>query len=106
MLTKYPLFYFIKGDIQCGSHFQYPFSPNCGVPCTTALLHYKFLKSDLEKYMNRVKLGNYANDSEEYKKYIEVYNKGKNISLYNEKSIKYINSESLKKIKNIFKNEV
>ncbi len=106
MLTKYPLFYFIKGDIQCGSHFQYPFSPNCGVPCTTALLHYKFLKSDLEKYMDRVKLGNYANGSEEYKKYIEVYNKGKNISLYNEKSIKYINSESLKKIKNIFKNEV
>lgn len=102
MLTKYPLFYFIKGDIQCGSHFQYPFSPNCGVPCTTALLHYKFLKSDLQKYMDRVKLGNYANGSEEYKKYIEIYNKGKNISLYNEKSIKYIDSQSLKKIKNIF----
>ncbi len=102
MLTKYPLFYFIKGDIQCGSHFQYPFSPNCGIPCTTALLHYKFLKSDLQKYMDRVKLGNYANGSEEYKKYIEVYNKGKNISLYNEKSIKYIDSQSLKKIKNIF----
>lgn len=101
MLTKYPLFYFLKGDIQCSSHFQYPFSPNCGVPCTTALLHYKFLKSDLQKYMDRVKLGNYANGSEEYRKYIEVYNKGENISLYNENSIKYVDSQSIKKIKNI-----
>ena len=102
MLTKYPLFYFIKGDIQCGSHFQYPFSPNCGVPCTTALLHYKFLKSDLEKYMDRVKLGNYANGSEEYKKYIEVYNKGKNISLYNEKIYKIYKFRIIEKNKKYF----
>ena len=102
MLTKYPLFYFIKGDIDCGSHFHYPFAPNCGIPCTTALLHYKFLKSDLEKYIERAKSGNYSNGSEEYKKYIEMYNKGNKIVLYNEQSIKYENSKTLKRIKNIF----
>ena len=77
MLTKYPLFYFKKGDLQCCSHFQFPYKYNCDIPCSTGLLHYKFLENDLEKYIERAELGNYANGSEEYKKYVEHYKSNK-----------------------------
>ncbi|MCH5166332.1 MAG: glycosyltransferase family 2 protein [Erysipelotrichales bacterium] len=99
MLTKYPLFYFEKGDIQCCSHYQFPYKENFGFECKTALLHYKFLKSDLDKYLERAKIGNYANGSFEYKKYAELYSNGQKISLYNSESAKFENYESLNKIK-------
>lgn len=99
MLTKYPLFYFKKGDIQCCSHYHYPYKDNFGFECKTALLHYKFLRSDLDKYLERAKKGNYANGSSEYKKYAEIVSEGKRITLYNEKSAKFENFDSLNKIK-------
>lgn len=99
-LTKYPLFFLKEGDIQCCSHFQFPFSQNCDKMCTTALLHYKFLSSDLKKYVERAKVGNYANGSIEYKKYIEAYQKGEDIILYDDKhSTQYKNSFSIQQIK-------
>ena len=101
--TKYPLFFFKKGDIQGCSHFQFPYKPNCNTICTTALLHYKFLYSDLAKYVERVKLKNYSNGSSEYKRYIEAYENNNDIVLYNEeKSEKFESSYSIRKIKAIY----
>lgn len=104
-LTKYPLFFFKEGDIQCCSHFQFPFKYNCNLPCKTALLHYKFLKDDLEKYVERARKKNYSNGSIEYQKYIEAYEKGKDIIFYDNKySIKFEDSTSLRKIEEIYNN--
>ena len=102
-LTKYPLFFFKKGDIQCCSHFQFPYKPNCDVPCTTALLHYKFLYSDLSKYIERARLKNYSNGSIEYKTYVQAYQNNNDIILYDiDRSVRFENSSSLKKIESIF----
>ncbi|WP_415841140.1 glycosyltransferase family 2 protein, partial [Paenibacillus typhae] len=71
-LTKYPLCYFSKGDIQSRSHFLFPFNKNKNSECLAALLHYKFLPSDLPKYKMISENSNYYNGSIEYKKYLEV----------------------------------
>lgn len=105
LLTKYPLFKFMPGDIQGYSHFQYPYKYNYNIPCTSVLLHYKFLYSDFEKYKIRVEKQNYSSGSLEYKTYLNAYYSGKELSFYNSKSKKFESSYSLKQIsvlKNIF----
>lgn len=98
MLGKYPLFFFEKGDIQSNSHFTFPFYKNINIPCTSVLMHYKFIGNDIEKYKKRIEEKNYSNGSEDYKVYMERYESKKTTSFYNEKSEKYIDSNVLKKI--------
>jgi len=98
MLGKYPLFLFEKGDLQTNSHFTFPFYKNVNVPCTSVLMHYKFIGNDIEKYIKRVEEKNYSNGSEDYKAYINKYENEENTSFYYEKSEKYIDSKSLLKI--------
>lgn len=94
-LTKYPLCYFTKGDIQGKSHFPYPYIKNKNSKCLGALLHYKFLSSDIEKYRKIAYDGNYFNGSAQYKKYIEYIDQnGVNNFVY-KNSHEYVNSESL-----------
>lgn len=97
-LTKHPIFYFQAGDIQGHSHYQYPYNKNQGLPCFSALLHYKFLNSDLKKYEERVKSQSFYNGSEEYKQYLELFKNNKDITFYYENSKKYENSKSLLEI--------
>lgn len=62
------------------------------------LRHYKFLKTDLQFYQERVKKKNYYNDSEEYKAIFDTMEHGQAPSLYYKESTHYINSESLRSL--------
>ena len=100
-LTKYPLIYFERGDIQYNSHYSYPFYKNFDGPCWGALLHYKFLKSDMNKYIAIANSGSFYGGSYEYKQYIKMYKENPDMKYIYENSNKYINSTSLEKIKEI-----
>jgi hypothetical protein len=92
-LGKTPVFFFDNKTIY-HIHNLFPFEKNFQKKNTLALLHYKFLDSDLEKYMERVKNKCMSNDSEEYKIYIEKMN-NKNLSFYDKNiSEKYMGSKS------------
>ena len=102
LLTKYPLFKFMQGDIQGFSHFQFPYDENYGLECRSALLHYKFLANDMEKYIQRAQQGNYASGSLEYKEYAQRLGDGKKISFFDPTFSKpYKSSESLRQIKEL-----
>lgn len=102
MLSKYAFFYFEKGDIQSNSHYTFPFYKNLNLQPTSVLMHYKFVDNDLEKYKKIIKSGNYSDGSEDYKLYMQNYEKNRNLNFYYKDSIKFINSHSLQKI-NILK---
>jgi hypothetical protein len=92
-LSKTPLFFFNDKMIY-HSHFLFPLEKKIKRNAL-ALLHYKFLKGDLEKYKERVKNKCMSNDSKEYKKYIEKMS-NENLFFYDENvSEKYIGSKSL-----------
>ncbi len=94
ILIKHPLFKLKRGDIQALSHWQFPYKDNYHLKIKGALLHYKFLNRDLERYTKIAKEGNYATGSLEYKTYISAYQKNPQISLYSqEHSKKYTNSK-------------
>lgn len=97
-LTKHPLFFLEEGDIQGHSHYQYPYIKNKDLPCFSVLMHYKFLNTDLNKYEQRVKEGNFYNGSEEYKTYLNLFKNESELSFYYDGSRKYNNSKSLSDI--------
>ncbi|MBM7685773.1 glycosyltransferase family 2 protein [Defluviitalea raffinosedens] len=97
-LTKYPLIYFEKGDIQYSSHYSFPFYKNFQSPCWGALLHYKFLPSDLKRYSEISKSGKFHNNSYEYKQYIKKYREDSKLSFIYKDSKEYKNSYSLRYI--------
>lgn len=97
-LSKYPLFLYEKGDFQGSSHWLFPYKKNKDV-IMAVLRHYKFTNYDMKKYEERVKKGNYSNNSFEYKKYAEIIENNDDISFYNNKSKKYKNSNDLETIK-------
>lgn len=96
MLGKYPLFYFEKGDLQSNSHYTFPYYKNLDIPCTSVLMHYKFIGNDIEKYQKRIEEKNYHNNSEDYKTYMNNYKNNKNLNFYYKNSKKYTDSYSLK----------
>ncbi|WP_308636707.1 glycosyltransferase family 2 protein [Paenibacillus silvisoli] len=100
-LTKYPLIYFQKGDIQYNSHYSFPFHKNFRSKCWGALFHYKFLPSDLKKYNEIALSGSFYNGSYEYKQYISIYNKNPNMTFIYSGSKRYVDSNSLKLISKI-----
>ena len=95
IMVKHPLFYFQKGDIQAHSHYQFPYKYNFNIECKTALLHYKFLPNDLNKYKQEYESGNYANGSKEYKIYISSYNENPNETFMYEGSKEFKDSSTL-----------
>ncbi len=98
-LIKYPLVFWQEGDIQYNSHFSFPFYKNFKLPLHLSLLHYKFLPDDLEKIKVRVEEKNYASGSKEYDAYLKAYLSNKSLTLYGEHSAKYVDSNSIYKIK-------
>lgn len=97
-LTKYPLCYFEEGDIQGKSHFLFPYKKNKNTKCYSAILHYKFLPNDIEKYRKIAKEGNYFNGSIQYKDYINHLDKSNGLAFMDEQSVEYSDSESLYRI--------
>ena len=107
-LSKYPLFYYEKGDFQGSSHWSFPYNKNTS-DILSVLRHFKFSNSDMKKYEERVIKGNYSNGSYEYKKYYDIIKNKEKVSFYTNNSIMYNNSNDLtsidirgKKIKNMF----
>lgn len=96
--NKYPLVYYKKGDIY-RYHYVSPYFDNFSKKCTSALLHYKFLDGDYEKYKKIAQDGNYANGSRLYKEMLQKLENEAELIFYNRKSIKYQNSKDLLKNK-------
>lgn len=94
-LVKYPLIYFREGDIQYNSHYSYPFYKNFNKTLNLSLLHYKFLPKDLKRIEEIVKNKNFASGSKEYKKYLEIYKRDKDIKLVYENSGEFSTSNSV-----------
>lgn len=102
ILTKYPIFYFKKGTFEECSHYRFPYVENLTAPCWFGILHYKFIDGkDVEKIKDRVRNGNYANGSEQYKGYLRTIETKNNAAIDHEKTEFYIDSKSLKKVKMI-----
>lgn len=99
VLTKYPLIYFKKSDIQCKSHFLFPYRKNLDTKCYLALLHYKFLPGDLKKYKEIAQKGNFYAGSIQYKEYVRNYEEKNVQSPIYEGSKKYTDSRDLRYIK-------
>lgn len=95
-LTKYPLFFFEKGDLQVHSHYQFPYNKN-RTPCYSALLHYKFLGTDIDKYKQRLREKSFYNGSKEYERYLQLFgDEEKELSFYSQDiSVRYTDSKSL-----------
>jgi hypothetical protein len=93
-LGKTPLF-FLDSKIIYHIHCLFPFEKNFQKKDVLALLHYKFLEGDLEKYKERASNESMYNGSEEYKQYIEKINSG-DLSFYDENvSEKFVSSNTL-----------
>jgi hypothetical protein len=101
ILNKTPLFILKRKMIFESAHFIFPY--RFFKPINSALLHYKFMVNDRNKYIERTKKGNFAEGSREYKAYLNKISHGKINSFYNKKSIIYNNSNSLLAIKYINK---
>ncbi|MDR0504034.1 MAG: glycosyltransferase family 2 protein [Treponema sp.] len=96
-LTKHSLLKADEETIIC-DHEIFPFSRNFDSSVNGFLLHYKFLKDDLEKYINIADKGHFSYGSSEYKTYIKHFSKNSDISFITDKSQKYNNSLDLLKI--------
>jgi len=98
-LQKFPLI-FIKDDtVNINPHFWYPFSINHNSRLVSALLHYKFLPGDFEKYKDFVNTGIHWDNSREYKAYVDGLQDDLGFTFFDNKhSIEYKNSKSLEEI--------
>ena len=98
LLTKNPLVY-MKKEYFYTTHFMVPYYLNYNAPLFSILLHYKFLQSDLQKIYQAVKDKNYAGGSSQYITYLNKIKKNEfKLSFHNEKSQKFENSLSIRKI--------
>lgn len=94
-LTKYPLFFLKEGDVQCKSHFLFPFEKNLGNRCNIILRHYKFQPGEIEKIRKVVSDGNYFNGSKQYKAYLDIIDRGEGLNFMCEDSEEFTSSKSL-----------
>jgi hypothetical protein len=94
--NKYPLVFYQRGDVY-RYHYVAPYRDNFPANCTSALLHFKFLSGDYEKYVKIANDGNYANGSRLYKDIVEKLEHSDAVSFYNDKSVKYEDSKDLLK---------
>jgi len=93
-LGKTPLF-FLDSKVIYHIHCLFPFEKNFQKANIIALLHYKFLSGDIEKYKERIKNKSMFNGSEEYKRYIGKIEDGK-LDFYDENiSEKFMESKNL-----------
>ncbi len=104
-VSKSPLLYFDRKALVINAHYQFPLIEYEKAPYIAMIRHYKYLKSDYKPFVDRISKGNFANNSDFYRKAINLYNSQNNMSLFNSSSRKYINSASIRcfdAIMNIF----
>lgn len=98
-LQKYPLAFVSADMIAVNPHFWYPYSINQKVPISSAMLHYKFLPGDVDKYREYVRQGVHWDNSSQYRSYIEGVDNMESVNFFSkEHSIRYVNSSALKMI--------
>ncbi len=96
LLIKYPLFFLREGMIFESAHYLFPFRHD--IPVGSALKHYKFLPSDLERHLVIARDGNFQGGSREYKRYLSAYEANDAISFMYAGTVKYENSDSLARL--------
>ncbi len=96
-LVKYPLFKLEAGMIFESAHYLFPFQQTGEIE--GALLHYKFLDNDLERYRQIAQNGSFQGGSREYKRYIEKLQQNPQLNFYYNGSACYEHSGSLLKLK-------
>lgn len=99
-LQKYPLMYVEQDTLAINPHFWYPYSANdASSEVSAALLHYKFLPGDIEKYRRYVASGVHWDNSSQYKSYVDGIDKLGGINFFDANaSVKYLGSVSLQEI--------
>ena len=70
-LQKISLLYYSGNEILINDHFCYPWAINKKSKNNSFLLHYKFLKGDIDKYKKFAMDGRHWNNSREYKVYVD-----------------------------------
>lgn len=80
-LTKYPLFLIRPGEVAASPHHLHPYRDNYLSDCFLALLHYKFGDGFLAKAELASLEGNYWRGSLEYRRYIEVLARDRDLRL-------------------------
>lgn len=96
LLIKYPLFYLREGMIFESAHYLFPFRHD--IPVGSALMHYKFLPSDLERHLVIAREGNFQGGSREYKRYLSAFEANAAIGFMYSGTVKYENSSSLARL--------
>lgn len=96
LLIKYPLFKALPGTIFESAHYLYPYQATQRIEA--AILHYKFLDSDLKRHEQIAREGNFQGGSREYKRYLSTYRDQQNLTFIGEGSVRYENSNSLHQV--------
>jgi len=96
LLIKYPLFFLSEGMIFESAHYLFPFRHD--VPVGSALKHYKFLPSDLDRHLVIAREGNFQGGSREYKRYLAAYEANAAITFMYDGTVRYDNSSSLARL--------
>jgi len=80
-LTKYPLFRLGPGEVAASPHHLHPYRDNYRSDCFLGLLHYKFGEGFLAKAERASVEGNYWRGSLEYRRYLEVLARDRDLRL-------------------------
>jgi len=96
LLIKFPLFKLKPGLIFESAHYLFPYQKNHAVHA--ALLHYKFLASDLKRHEIIAREGNFQGGSREYKRYLNTYRDNRHLTFIYPGSVAYEDSRSLARI--------
>ena len=79
------------------AHYCFPYQMDHKIQ--SAILHYKFLSSDLKRHETIARDGNFQGGSREYKRYLKTYQENQHMTFMYDGSVQYENSVSLGKIK-------
>jgi len=88
-LTKYPMFRLRPGEFMANPHHIWPCAPNHLIPCTLAILHFKFHGDWPGRVARAVMEGNYWEGSREYKAYLKMLEATPFLSLMSEISRRF-----------------
>ena len=82
-IQKMSLFKYTGNEFIANDHFIYPYELN-NVPLKHVLLHYKFQPGFLDYYKTLIDEKVHWNESSEYKKYLNIFDKNKEVDLYDD----------------------
>lgn len=80
-LTKYPLFRILPGEYMVNPHHIWPYDPNFDSDRYLGILHYKYLPDFSERMVKAIAVGNYWDDSFEYRCYQQILKEQPRLSL-------------------------